>query len=152
MRAADQDSMRCDIYRRPAPSQQARATKGSAGLPFVGGVRGAPEYAPRMGRFAYLRGNMRRNRVERRKLLTRGERIVGWTPAASPSLLALGGLELLVFGGAHTVGIGLLVLALLVMAVPIPPILRATSRRREARNAVSRSGQAHPARSGGRVR
>jgi hypothetical protein len=58
-----------------------------------------------MGRFADLRGNMRRNRVER-KLLTRGERIVGWTLAVSPSLLALGGVELLVFGGAHAVGSG----------------------------------------------
>ena len=78
-------------------------------------------------------GALERRREERRILLTRGERIVGWSLAVAPSLLALGGLVLLLWanGRGHSAGIALLVVALLLMAVPISPLLRARVRRRE---------------------
>jgi len=51
------------------------------------------------------------------------------------SLLAPVGVVLLIMGSgaAHDVGIALLIFALLAMAVPISPFLRARVRRREAR-------------------
>ena len=78
---------------------------------------------------------MRRNRDARRELLTSGERAVGWLLAFLPTLLTVGGLALLIsaHGAARGVGIGLLILALILMAVPVSPLLRARVRRREAR-------------------
>ena len=77
---------------------------------------------------------MRRHREERRALLTRGERIVVTVWMAAAWVLPVGGVALLVYGsgGAHTAGIVLLGLALVIMAVPISPFLRARIRRREA--------------------
>lgn len=87
--------------------------------------------------FVDLMGALQRGREERRRLLTRGERVVGWSLTIEPNLLLLGGTVLLVWGGGagHAVGIALLILALFVMAVPISPFLKARVRRREARNA-----------------
>jgi hypothetical protein len=81
-----------------------------------------------------IRSNLRRGREERRKLLTRPERVVAWAFAFLPGLLVLVGVVLLVGGdgGMRVVGIVLLVLALLAMTAPISPILRARVRRREA--------------------
>jgi Zn-dependent protease with chaperone function len=82
-----------------------------------------------------MRSALKRGREERRRLLTRGERAFAWSLAVTPSLLVLGGITLLMWGrGAeHGVGIALLIVALLLMAVPISPFLRARVRRREAR-------------------
>lgn len=57
-----------------------------------------------------------------------------WSYTVLASLLAPVGVLLLIAGSgaARGVGIALLVLALLVMAVPISPLLRARVRRREA--------------------
>jgi hypothetical protein len=78
---------------------------------------------------------LKRGREERRNTLTTGERIVGWTLAVTPSLLAGVGIALLLStrGTRHSAGIVLLVVALLLMAAPISPLLRAKVRRREAR-------------------
>jgi drug/metabolite transporter (DMT)-like permease len=84
----------------------------------------------RLGEF---RSNLRRNREVRRRLLTRRERVLAWALAFLPSVFVVGGIVLLSSGGGHAVGIVLLVLALLVMAVPISPFLRARVRRREAK-------------------
>jgi hypothetical protein len=88
-----------------------------------------------------MRQNMRRHREERRTLLTRGERIVGWSLTFSPSVFFLGGIALLLWGGGgtRTLGITLLILALLVMAVPVSPFLRARLRRREAGRGARRT-------------
>lgn len=77
--------------------------------------------------------NTRRLREVRRKRLTRGERILGWSLALGPSALAVVAVALLLFGHARTVGIALLIVALVVMAVPTAPLLGAKVRRREAR-------------------
>lgn len=84
-----------------------------------------------------VKSALRRGREERRRLLTRGERGFAWSVAVTPSLLVLGGIALLVWGksAGHGVGIALLIVALLLMAVPISPFLRARVRRREARAA-----------------
>ena len=65
-------------------------------------------------------------------MLTRTERVVAWILALAPSLLGGAGVVLLVAGGGveHGVGIALLILALLAMATPISPLLRARVRRR----------------------
>jgi hypothetical protein len=82
-----------------------------------------------------VRSGLRRGREERRRLLTRGERVFAWSYTLLVSLLAPVGVVLLIAGSgaAHGVGIALLVLGLLAMAVPISPLLRARVRRREAR-------------------
>ena len=88
-----------------------------------------------MGRLDDLknfRSNLRRLREGRRRL-TRGERIFGWTLAMLPPILAFVAVLLLLSGGARGVGIGLLVLALVMMTIPISPILKARVRRREDR-------------------
>jgi drug/metabolite transporter (DMT)-like permease len=84
-----------------------------------------------------VRSALKRGREQRRGLLTGGERAFAWSLAVVPSLLALGGIALLVWGkgNGHGVGIALLIVALLLMAVPISPLLRARVRRREARAA-----------------
>ncbi len=81
-----------------------------------------------------VRSALKQRREERRRLLTKGERAFAWSFVVAPSLLVLGGIALLV-GKApgHGVGIALLIVALLLMAVPISPFLRARVRRREAR-------------------
>jgi hypothetical protein len=76
---------------------------------------------------------MRRLREVRRKRLTRGERILGWTLALGPSVLVVVAVALLLSDHARTIGIALLIVALVVMAVPISPLLGAKVRRREAR-------------------
>ena len=84
-----------------------------------------------------VRGALKQRREERRRLLTRGERVFAWSFAFAPSLLVLGGIALLVWskGAGHGVGIALLIAALLLMAFPISPFLRARVRRRETRTA-----------------
>jgi hypothetical protein len=81
-----------------------------------------------------LPSNMRRHREERRRLLTRGERIVAGAFILGPSLFTVAGIVLLlsVHGAAHAIGIALLILGLLMMTVPISPFLRTRVRRREA--------------------
>src|SRR5438046_4767333 len=79
-----------------------------------------------------LMATMRRNREARRELQTRGERTVGWLLAFLPTILVVGGIALLISGqGAaeHGLGIALLIVALLVAAAPISPLLRARVRR-----------------------
>jgi hypothetical protein len=84
-----------------------------------------------------VRSTLKRRREERRRQLTRGERAFAWSLAFAPSLLVLGGIALLVWGNGvgHSVGIALLVVALLLMAVPISPFLQARVRRRKAQAA-----------------
>lgn len=76
-----------------------------------------------------IRSGLRQGREERRRLLTRGERVFAWSYTMLVSLLAPAGVVLLDNGAARGVGIALLVLALLGMAVPISPFLRARVRR-----------------------
>lgn len=87
-----------------------------------------------------MRSTLKRGRQQRRRLLTRAERAFAWSVAVAPSLLVLGGIALLVWSksAGHGVGIALLIVALLLMAVPISPFLRARVRRREARAARRR--------------
>lgn len=82
-----------------------------------------------------VRSVLKQGREQRRRLLTRGERAVAWSLAVTPSLLVLGGVALLAWGkgAGHEVGIALLIVALLLMAVPISPFMRARVSRREAR-------------------
>jgi hypothetical protein len=84
-----------------------------------------------------LMSALQQGRDERCRLLTRGERVLAWSLTIAPTLLLLDGLVLLVWGegAGHGVGIALLIVALLVMAVPISPFLRARVRRRAARAA-----------------
>jgi hypothetical protein len=92
-------------------------------------------------RVGEARRALRRARQEQRTQLTGGERIVGWSLAVLPGILAVVGVALLVsgvHGGGHAVGIALLILAVLVVAVPISPVMRAKARRREARAARRR--------------
>lgn len=86
-------------------------------------------------RLSDIRSGLRRSREERRRLLTRGERVFAWSYTLLASLLAPVGVVLLIVGSgaAQGVGIALLILGLLAMAVPISPLLRARVRRREAR-------------------
>jgi len=81
----------------------------------------------------YLRAGMRRRRRQRRELLTRGERVVAWTMVFLSAVLVPAGLIILLSGGSglRPVGIALLVLALVVAAAPISPILQARVRRRQ---------------------
>jgi hypothetical protein len=78
-------------------------------------------------------GNVRRHREERRRLLTRGERIFGWAFSVLPPPLVLVAVLLMTHGASKAIGIGLLILSLVMAAVPASPILRARVRRREAR-------------------
>jgi hypothetical protein len=96
------------------------------------GARGAQACAYDSG-MANLRETMRRHREARRKLLTRGERIFGWSFSMLPPILVFIGVLLLISGGTLAVGIALLILGLLMLAVPTSPILRARVRRREGR-------------------
>jgi hypothetical protein len=75
---------------------------------------------------------LRRGREERRRLLTRGERVFAW---GYTLLLVPVGVVLLIVGSgaAHSVGVALLVVGLFAMAVPISPFLRLRVRRREDR-------------------
>ncbi|HEY4917368.1 MAG TPA: hypothetical protein VIH92_10685 [Solirubrobacteraceae bacterium] len=79
--------------------------------------------------------NVRRLRERRRKRLTRGERILGWSLALGPGVLVILAVAMLLFDDARTLGIALLIVALAGMAVPIAPLLGAKVRRREARAA-----------------
>lgn len=80
-----------------------------------------------------LRAAMRRRRRVRRELLTLGERVFAWTMALFGVLAVLAGIVILLSGdsGLRVVGIVLLLVALVVMAVPISPILQARVRRRQ---------------------
>lgn len=84
----------------------------------------------------YLRAAIRRNRKARREKLTVGERIFAWTMVVLSGVLAPAGVIILLTGdsGLRPVGIALLILALLVFATPISPILQARVRRRERAN------------------
>jgi hypothetical protein len=93
-------------------------------------------YIPQGGSgLGHFRAAMRRGREERRKLLTRGERVFAWTMIVVSAVAAPAGVIILLSGGpgSRPIGIMLLVLALVVMAIPISPILRARVRRRERR-------------------
>jgi hypothetical protein len=81
----------------------------------------------------HLRAGLRRSRRARRELLTRRERVSAWTMLFLSVVLAPAGVIVLLSGGSSLrfVGIVLLVLALIVMAVPISPILQARVRRRQ---------------------
>lgn len=83
-----------------------------------------------------LRENLRRSRAQTRKLLTPGERRFAYGYTVLGIVLPPLAIGLLVFGAgsARGVGIGLLIVALGMMAVPISPFLRARVRRRERRN------------------
>jgi len=89
-----------------------------------------PRGEPAIG---YLRVGMRRRRKVRRELLSIGERIVAWTMVLLSAVLVPAGVIILLSGGSslRPVGIALLVLALVVMAIPISPILQARVRRRQ---------------------
>jgi hypothetical protein len=89
-----------------------------------------PRGEPAIG---YLRAGMRRRRRQRREFLTLGERIVAWTMVLLSAVLVPVGLIILLSAGSslRPVGIALLVLALVVMAVPISPILQVRVRRRQ---------------------
>lgn len=91
-------------------------------------------------RIVELMSALQRGRQERRKLLTRGERALGWSLAIAPNLLLIGGIVLLLRDKSadHGVGIVLLIAAPFAMAVPISPFLRARVRRRQARAARRR--------------
>jgi hypothetical protein len=80
-----------------------------------------------------LRENLRRSRAQTRKQLTPGERRFAYGYTAVGIVLPPLAIGLLVFGVGSTrgVGIGLLIVALGMMAVPISPFLRARVRRRE---------------------
>jgi hypothetical protein len=79
---------------------------------------------------------LRRGREERRRLLTRGERVVAWSAVLLPAVVVLVAV-LVLAGGAggavRVVCVGLLIVGLVVMAVPVSPFLRARVRRREGR-------------------
>jgi hypothetical protein len=79
--------------------------------------------------------NVRRLRERRRKQLTRGERILGWSLALGPGVLVILAVALLLSDHARALGIALLIVALAGMALPIAPLLGAKVRRREARAA-----------------
>ena len=87
----------------------------------------------RVARLSEFPNVMRRNREARRRLLTRGERIIGWSFAFLPPLIVFAGVVVLANGTGNGLGIALLVVGLLLMLVPISPILRARVRRREER-------------------
>ncbi len=91
---------------------------------------------------------MRRLREARRKRLTRGERILGWTLALGPGVLVVIAVALLLFDHARAVGIALLIVALIVMAVPISSLLGVWVLRREAAlaDASNTAGRADEAR------
>jgi hypothetical protein len=76
---------------------------------------------------------MRHNREARRRVLTRGERVVGWSFAFLPPMLVFIGVVVLANGAVKGLGIALLVVGLLLALVPISPILRARVRGREER-------------------
>lgn len=80
-----------------------------------------------------LRAAMRRRRRVRRELLTPGERVFAWTMAVFGVVAVPAGIVILLSGesGLRVVGIVLLLVALVVMAVPASPILRARVRRRQ---------------------
>jgi hypothetical protein len=82
-----------------------------------------------------LRESLKRNRAQTRKLLTPGERRFAYGYTLVSGLLPAVAIGLLVFGTSTTraVGAGLLLFALVLMAVPISPFLRARVRRRERR-------------------
>ena len=81
----------------------------------------------------HLRAGIRRNRRRRRELLTFGERIVAWTITLLPTILVPAGVIILISGNSSLryLGIAMLLLALVVAAVPISPILQARVRRRQ---------------------
>jgi len=86
-----------------------------------------------VNRLNEVRSVMRRNREARRRLLTRGERIIGWGFAFLPQMLVFIGVVVLANGAGKGLGIVLLVVGLLLTTVPITPMLRARVRRREER-------------------
>jgi hypothetical protein len=84
-----------------------------------------------------LRESLKLQRAQLHTELTPGERRFAYGYTALGVILPPTAIGLVVFGTRSTrgVGIGLLLLALLVMAVPISPFLRARVRRREERTA-----------------
>lgn len=85
---------------------------------------------------AHLRVATRRSRQARRELLTLGERMWLWTMLFLAVVALPAGLIVLLSGDSslRLIGIALLILALVVMAVPVSPILQARVRRRQRAN------------------
>ena len=83
-----------------------------------------------------LFGNLRRVQRGLRDQLTVGERLAAYCYLLISVVVPPSAAGLLMFGGAtqRPVGIGLLLLALVLFAVPLSPILRARVRRRQARS------------------
>jgi len=81
----------------------------------------------------HVRAGIRRGRRVRCELLTLGERVFAWTMLLLSVVLAPAGVIILISGDSSLrfVGIAMLVLALVVAAVPISPILQARVRRRQ---------------------
>jgi hypothetical protein len=110
------------------------------GLSFGLGVWLAVRMARKQGKIprgepaiGYLRARLRRSRRARRELLTRGERIAAWTVTLLSTVLVPAGIIVLLSGDSslRPVGIVMLIVALVVAAVPISPILQARVRRRQ---------------------
>ncbi len=80
-----------------------------------------------------LRVGVRRSRKVRRELLTLGERVFAWTMTLFGVIAVPAGIIILLSGdsGLRAMGIGLLIVALVVTAVPVSPILQARVRRRQ---------------------
>ena len=76
---------------------------------------------------------MAEQRRRRRELLTRGERAFAWAMVGLGVLLVPAGVLILLTGdsGLRALGIAFLILALVVAATPISPILQARVRRRQ---------------------
>ena len=88
-----------------------------------------------------LVSHLRRILGELRGQLTAGERFAAYSYLLLTSLLPPLAVGLLLLGPGSTrpVGIGLLLVALVLLAVPISPILRARVRRREERSSEGES-------------
>jgi hypothetical protein len=86
-------------------------------------------YDREMG-FTEVRSSFKQKRDERRRLLTRGERLLAWSFAILPAPLVLAAV-LVLLQRSRAIGIALLVLAIVMTAVPISPVLSARVRRRE---------------------
>jgi hypothetical protein len=76
--------------------------------------------------------NWRRLRERERRVLTRGERIFAWSFSLLPAPLVFVAVILMLHGVSKAIGIPMILVALVMMAVPVTPILGARVRRREA--------------------
>jgi hypothetical protein len=97
----------------------------------LGGLGSAPSVGPRDDLRNFPR-SVKRLREERRKLLTRGERIFGWAFSVLPPPLVFVAVLLMVNGVSKAIGIPLIIFGLLMAVIPVSPVLGARVRRREA--------------------